>query len=135
METFEVYKDKVVKKIIERFNPICIYLFGSFVKGTVRKDSDVDIAFLSEEKTDPYQVFLVAQEIAETVRREVDLVNLSEASTVFKIQVVANGKLLYCTNEQKKDEFEMLVYKMYAKLNEERKPVLDAIRESGRIYE
>lgn len=63
-----------------------------------------------------------------------DLIDLSAASTVFQAQVVSTGKTIYCTDFNKKAQFEMKVLKMYARLNEERSLILKRIMESGSVY-
>jgi uncharacterized protein len=125
-----------IEVLTETVSPYLIYLFGSTVAGNVHQDSDIDIAFLSDQKQlDHYERFMVAQELASRLHRDVDLVDLKQASTVFLAQVVSNGKVIYCTNEQKKAEYEWRVLKMYAKLNEERTEILRNINESGSVYE
>jgi predicted nucleotidyltransferase len=120
--------------LTEKLSPFLIILFGSTVKGNARQSSDIDIAFLSDEKVpDQYELFMIAQELASKLQREVDLIDLSQASTVFQAQVVSTGKVIYCTDENKRAQFEMKTLKMYAKLNEERSPIIKKIEESGTI--
>jgi hypothetical protein len=81
-----------------------------------------------------YDIFMIAQGLADLLKQPVDLVDLNKASTVFQAQVVGTGQIIYCTDEVRRMYFEMKVLKMYAKLNEERKSILDRIMESGSIY-
>ncbi len=99
--------------------------------GRTNKDSDIDIAFLSESEIERYDLFLIAQELASKINIEIDLIDLSKASTVFQAQIIHTGRTIYCEDEQTKAEFELKTFKMYVKLNEERAPIL----ESGSIYE
>ncbi|MCL7745580.1 type VII toxin-antitoxin system MntA family adenylyltransferase antitoxin [Halalkalibacter alkaliphilus] len=128
-------KQLIVKHLIKNISPFLIILFGSTVKGTVNKSSDFDIAFLSDQKLDSYQLFMISQDLASKLNRDVDLVDLKQASTVFQAQVIHTGNVIFCSDEQKKAQFEVKVLKMYAKLNEERLPILKSIDESGAIYE
>jgi uncharacterized protein len=126
----------IVETLKNKVSPFLIYLFGSTANGNLHKDSDIDIAYLSNyENLDKYKLFLIAQEIAAKCNRDVDLIDLNQASTVFRAQVVHTGRLLYCTDNQKKAEFELKTLKMYTKLNEERSPILKNVTESGSIYE
>jgi predicted nucleotidyltransferase len=126
----------IIDQLVKNLSPYLIVLFGSTVKGNTNKDSDVDIAFLSDNKEiDKYQLFMIAQELATKLNRDVDLIHLKEATTVFQAQVVHTGKVIYCADEHKKAQFELKTLKMYAKLNEERLPILNNIDESGSIYE
>lgn len=129
--------EKVITNVLsEKLSPFLISLFGSTVKGNVHQNSDIDIAFLSDGIVpDRYEIFLIAQELASKLQRDVDLIDLNQASTVFQAQIVSTGKIIYCTNEQKRTQFEWKTLKMYAKLNEERSPILKNIAESGSIYE
>jgi len=57
--------------------------------------------------------------------RDVDLVTLKHSSTVFLVQVLANGQRVYCSETAQVMREEMVAYKSYAMLNEERKEILD----------
>lgn len=133
-----VLSDDNIKKIndflIEKINPYLIYLFGSSVKGNFREDSDIDIAFLSDEEYSDYEIFMMAQELADIMKREVDLVNLKKSSTVFKAQIVGTGKTIYCSDENRRMYFEMYAFKDYALLNEERSEILESIKKRGTVY-
>jgi hypothetical protein len=76
---------------------------------------------------------MIGQKLASLLDREVDLVDLSKASTVFQVQVVSTGKVIYCNDERRRMFFEMTVLKKYAMLNEERQCILEEIRERGTI--
>lgn len=78
--------------------------------------------------------FMKAQELADIFNRDVDLVNLSLASTVFKAQVVGKGKVIFCSDDTKRMYFELRSFKEYALLNEERAKILERIRKSGTVY-
>lgn len=126
--------DEINKIIIDRVKPYLIYLFGSSVTENFRDDSDVDIAFLGDNIISEYETFLVGQKIADILKREVDLVNLNDSSTVFKAQVVGKGKVIYCTDDNRRMYFEMRAFKEYALLNEERQEILNNINKRGTIY-
>ncbi len=126
----------IIDTLCEKISPYLIILFGSIVNGNRHNQSDIDIAFLSNEtKFDKYELFMIAQELASKLGQDVDLIDLKQASTVFQAQIVQTGKIIYCTDDQKKAEFQMKALKMYAKLNEERAEIIKRIDESGSIYE
>ncbi len=126
----------IVETLKDAVSPSVIYLFGSAATGHIRYDSDIDVAFLSDERSlDHYERFMLAQQLAERLQRDVDLIDLKQASTVFQAQIVHSGKVIYCANEQKRAEYEWRVLKMYAKLNEERAEILRNIVESGSVYD
>lgn len=120
--------------LVERLKPYLIYLFGSSVKGVFRQDSDIDIAFLSDKEVSEYEIFMIAQELADILKREVDLIDLKNASTVFKAQVVGNGEVIYCNDDTRRMYFQMYAFKDYAMLNEEREMILKDIKRRGSVY-
>ncbi len=125
---------QIVNLLREKVSPDLIYIFGSTVKGTSHKNSDLDIAFLPGSDINEYEIFILAQELAEKVNIDVDLVNLKKASTVFQAQIIATGSIIYCSDEQIRMNFEMNALKMYAKLGEERKVIIDKVKESGTVF-
>ncbi|CAI3645645.1 type VII toxin-antitoxin system MntA family adenylyltransferase antitoxin [Clostridium neonatale] len=133
---FELQLKEAADIIVKYFDPIAIYLFGSASRNELRKDSDIDLGFLTDynAQIDEYDKFIKAQELADIFKRDVDLVHVNSASSVFKVQITYNGKLIYCSNNNKRMAFEMRTLKEYAILNEERKEIVDNIRESGTVY-
>lgn len=124
----------VVPFLCRTVDPYAIVIFGSAVRGSLREDSDIDIAFLSEQETDEYQIFLAAGQLAEKLGRDVDLVDLKKASTVFKAQVIGYGKAIYVADANKFDNERIRILKEYALLNEEREEILKAIRQRKQVY-
>jgi len=134
MEYQNLDEQKIIKYLGDKLSPVSIYLFGSYAKGNIRPESDVDIAFLADGEKDEYQIFNVAQGLAGIIKRDVHLIDLKKVSTVLQMQVVGTGKVLFCDNEMKRASFEMLTLKKYARLNEERQIILDGVKERGNIY-
>jgi uncharacterized protein len=125
----------IVQFLVKKINPYVIYLFGSEAQQQARQDSDIDFAFLGERTLSHYERFMIAGELASILNCDIDLVDLKEATTVFQAQIVGKGKVLYCADDNKKAQFEMKVFKEYAKLNEERAEILERIRKRGAVYE
>jgi predicted nucleotidyltransferase len=109
------------------FKPAAIYLFGSASRRTLRTDSDLDIAFLPQQACDVVAVFDASQRLANALGREIDLIDLQRASTVLRKEVVTKGRLLLENDRYRRHEFEMYALSDYARLNEERAPVLRAM--------
>lgn len=127
-------KSKIIKKIVEKVDPSFIILFGSFAKRTARVDSDIDLAYFSDEKLSNYNRFILAGELASIVNREVDLVDMKKIDTVFTIQIFEQGIPIYI---QDKNEFyrqRMRAYSMYATLSEQRAAIIEAVRERGSVF-
>lgn len=102
-----------------------VYIFGSISKGTASKRSDVDIAFYSQIDYDPFEIFILAQNISKLLKREVDLIQLKNSSTVFQKEVVEHGTVIYEKDPIEREMFEVVVFKKYARLNEERKTIIE----------
>ena len=111
-----------------------LYSFGSWGTGAERPDSDIDLAVLPRTPLDPVQRWDLAQKLASLARRDVDLVDLLRASTVLRMQVVANGQRLYTADVNAVEQFEDTVFSSYARLNEERRGILDDVRQRGNIH-
>jgi len=125
---------KIIKEyLIEKLSPHLIIIFGSAAKGNMRPDSDIDIAYLGDVELDDYRVFMLAQALADRLGREVDLINMKKASTVFKAQIIGYGKTIYQPDKTLVDEYKIRVLKEYAKLNEERQCIFDKIHEKGSL--
>jgi predicted nucleotidyltransferase len=113
---------------------IALYRFGSQAQGTARPGSDVDLAVLARNPILAMRRFELAQELAIQLHRDVDLVDLRSASTVMRMQVISTGECLCTVNDRLQGEFEDLVYSTYARLNEERREILNDIRTRGSVY-
>jgi len=68
------------------------------------------------------------------LHRDVDLLNLRLFNTVRQKDVVANGRRIFCADEYEVESFEMLVFSLYQKLNEERSDIVKEALKSGRFY-
>lgn len=101
-----------------------LYLFGSQAKGTANGSSDWDIAVLPYSPLDNTQRWDLAQNLAGKLGQDVDLVDLSGASTVLQMQVINDGQLLM-GDRQEADVFETQVFSMYAHLQESRQDIVD----------
>ncbi len=121
----------IASYLSENTNAYMVILFGSAAKGTMRPDSDVDIAFMSDEACLPYDLFMQAQGLADLLRREVDLIDFQQASSVFKAQIIGGGNLLLDRQPLKRQYAFMRALKEYAQLNEERQVILDKFEYVG----
>lgn len=113
---------------------VAIYRFGSSVGGVQSSESDVDLAVLPEAPLNVSARFDLQERLAQALRRTVDLVDLRSASPVMAIQVIAKGVLLYDGDAGVRGRFEDRVYGAYARLNEERRGILDRIAAEGTVY-
>ena len=111
-----------------------VYLFGSVVTEHFTEDSDIDIAVLTSEPMDALLRWKLIRQLAIALNRDVDLVDLSTASTVMQFQVVSTGERIFTVDATAMEWWELKVYQLYLTLNDDRKPILEAIQQTGRIY-
>jgi uncharacterized protein len=115
-------------------NLIALYRFGSQAQGTATLASDVDVAILAHQALSPTALFDLGQQLATLLHKDVDLVDLHAASTVLRMQVLSTGECLFSGNDRRREEFETSVFSAYARLNEERRSILDDVRARGSVY-
>lgn len=136
MSNFNSAQDGAVVDEIRAAFPevVAIYRFGSVAGGTAGPESDIDLAVLTPRPLDAAIRFDLQERLALVLRRPVDLVDLRSVSPVMAIQVIAHGALLYDGDAVARGAFEDGVYGAYARLNEERRGILDRIAVEGTVY-
>jgi predicted nucleotidyltransferase len=113
---------------------IAVYRFGSTAAGQAHPESDIDLAFLAAAPLEPLERFALQEKLASRLGRDVDLLDLRAASTVMRMQVISNGHLLATYDATAHEAFEDHTYSSYARLNEERRDILEQVRREGRVY-
>ncbi len=114
---------------------LAIYRFGSWDTPHQRAESDIDLAFLAPSAVDELECWNLAQRLASVANRNVDLINLSTASTVMQIQIITTGERIYCSDTYQVELFEDTVFSAYARLNEERNQIIGDIKRRGAVYD
>ena len=118
-----------IKEKLQQMSSICaVFIHGSAVKGSLRPDSDVDLAILplSGERITADERMAMAGELAMLVGREVDLGILSTNNLVYAKEVIEHGELLFTKNTFFSECFVSTCLSMYADLQQDRKEVLYA---------
>lgn len=113
---------------------ISIYRFGSFGTEYERTESDLDLALYAGNPLPAVSLWYLAQELATDMGRDVDLVDLAVASTVMRAQVIHEGERVYCADEVACETFEDYAYSSYARLNEERRYILEDVLRRGSVH-
>ena len=125
----------IVDHLRRRFgDAVAVYRFGSSAHGLARAESDVDLAVLAGSRIAAEVRFDTQETLAAELHADVDLVDLRGASTVMAMQVVSTGTLLYEGDAVARGAFEDLTFSAYARLNEERRGILQRVAEEGTIY-
>jgi len=65
-------KNIIINFLKNQIDPELIYIFGSFSRDKERRDSDIDIAFLSSAEFEEYNIFLLAQRLADKLKRNIN---------------------------------------------------------------
>ena len=110
---------------------LAVYLFGSNVDLGAGSDSDLDLAFLLNEKSyrnDPLSTvvpaYLAATSLAMSLGRETDVTILNSASLEIAYEVVSMGRCLLENETDKRMEYEIALRGMYFDF----KPFLEELR-------
>ena len=130
-------RDELAVAVLREALPdlVAVYRFGSSVlEGTPRPESDLDFAVLARRPFDAVTRFDLQERLASALGRTVDLVDLRTASPVMAMQVVAGGRVLHEGDGAERGRFEDLAYSRYARLNEERRGILERIAREGTVY-
>ncbi|MBN1901312.1 nucleotidyltransferase domain-containing protein, partial [Candidatus Sumerlaeota bacterium] len=66
--------------------------------------------------------------------RTVDIVDIRAVSTVFQMEIIRTGRLIYRSDSEAVLEFESQILSQYQKLNEERLLIIQSFQKTGRAY-
>lgn len=125
----------LVDRLREEFPELlAVYRFGSSGSEYERPASDLDLAVYAGTPLPAVKLWRTAQELAADAGRDVDVVDLASASGVMRAQVIHGGERIYCADEAACETFEDYVYSSYARLNEERRGILQDILRRGSVY-
>lgn len=113
---------------------VAIYRFGSSADGTTHRESDTDVAVLARMRLRPTDRFDLQERLAARLGRDVDLVDLAATTPVLAIQIVARGRLLFDGDADARGQFEDRTFSAYARLNDERRGILERVRSEGTVY-
>ena len=127
--------DALAATLIREFpGLVAAYRFGSTVSGQTHRDSDVDVAILTDAPIGATRLFDAKALLEETARTTIDLVDLLAANTVLRMQVISGGVPIVVREERSRALFEDYVFSSYARLNEERRDIIERIRREGTVH-
>lgn len=88
---------------------IFAYIFGSYAKGNVREDSDIDIAIYLKDSIGTYAYLDMKMELSEALKREVDLVILNDSTPLLKYEIYKKNILLFTHDESIENRYKVKV--------------------------
>ncbi|MBI9084258.1 MAG: hypothetical protein JEZ11_11715 [Desulfobacterales bacterium] len=99
---------------------LVVYLFGSFLGESQKRTSDIDLAFLINEKryvSDSVQAvspaFLIAAKLGMVLDKETDVTVLNSASLEIAYEVITTGRCIYEVEPERRFEYESKMRGMY----------------------
>lgn len=104
---------KVLGFLEARFGLDTLWLFGSEAQGKARPDSDVDLAALFRRRPTILELLEAQADLEQLLHREVDLVDLDQASPILGMQVLRHGRLLVDQNPKRRHAFFSRTISMY----------------------
>ena len=117
MRLGKTLKEKIRKYFSDKPEIAAVYLYGSFAKGRARKDSDIDLAVLVNDKGG-FSGFDIPQtrytyDLQKITHKEVEVQNLDAVSVDFAKRVISEGKILLGLESKKRIEFEEKVLREF----------------------
>jgi predicted nucleotidyltransferase len=88
---------------------IFAYIFGSYAKGNVKEDSDIDIAIYLKDSIGTYAYLDMKMELSEALKREVDLVILNDSTSLLKYEIYKKNILLFTHDESIENRYKVKI--------------------------
>ncbi len=111
-----------------------VYRYGSAGGPYERPDSDIDIAFLTDQPLALKKGLELAGQLMQVTRHDVDLNDLRTLPLGLRVQIALTGIRLYAANPAAAEEYDSRTLSDYVRLNEERGAILTDIAQRGSIY-
>ncbi len=103
--------DESLTKIYRNLEVVAVYLYGSYARGEPSPFSDVDVGVLLAKNVPTEKYLDVELELTDSISRilghpEVEVRVLNKTPVVFRYEIVRDGCLAYCSDEDVRVEFE-----------------------------
>lgn len=94
-------KLKVPNAIIDKYNIELFIVFGSYASNTNNQNSDLDLGYKCSELLTESKEIELLNELSQFYKRaDIDLVNLTKAKPILKVEIAKKGKLLYGSKKE-----------------------------------
>ncbi|KKR32210.1 MAG: polymerase beta domain protein region protein [Candidatus Gottesmanbacteria bacterium GW2011_GWC2_39_8] len=111
----EKIKEKVKNYFKGKKEVTAAYLYGSYAKGTEKKDSDIDLALLFSKNQEDHLSFRIKyqEELSGILENEVEIQDLNITSINFAKRVLDEGILIIDNNSSERVVFEVNLFNNY----------------------
>lgn len=113
----EIYLREIIK---DSPSIIVVYLFGSYANKKDKTSSDLDLAFLLDERAynaDSFEAsgyaYMASMRAGIRFRKETDVVILNSSSIELAYEVVVSGSCVYEADQDRRLEYEAAIRGMY----------------------
>ena len=125
----------IIKTIVAELPDVqAIYRYGSAGSIYERQDSDIDIAILASYIVPFQKVTKLAATLMRLTERDVDLHDMQKLPVTLRVQIVLQGKRIYCMDRVAAEAYDSHTLSDYVRLNEERRLILKDIQQREQIY-
>ncbi|MFB0561222.1 MAG: nucleotidyltransferase domain-containing protein [Candidatus Lokiarchaeia archaeon] len=109
---------KTIKEVLEAHKEVILaYIYGSTVKGYAVEGSDIDLGLVLRRQFEPdaFYPVRIAREIEKRLgmKQELDVRILNDQSLRFVYQVLKEGKVVFCRDDEERVAFETIIAKRY----------------------
>lgn len=118
-------KQKIIRKMAEKYGLGLVMLFGSQVTGKTHKESDFDIAYLSDKKLsfedEGKMIIDMAGVIGSRDERLINLSNIKKAGALLLKEIFDKHQILFCADRNVYDSYRIFAVKNFI----ESRPLFD----------
>jgi predicted nucleotidyltransferase len=111
-----------------------IYVYGSFARGDDSEKSDIDLALLLPPDETIGDLLSVINRVSTSVHREIDLVDLRKVGDVLRREILAEGRTLYVSQQDRVLEWEGTAISRYQRYRQEVSDLLKDFQDTGIGY-
>lgn len=79
------------------------FLFGSYGTDEFKKDSDIDLAIISDIQI--YNLGLIVLELEDKLGISIDLLDINDLDGIFKLQIAYRNEVIFSKNDKLLEEF------------------------------
>jgi uncharacterized protein len=101
-----------------------LWIFGSAVNRSIHKESDIDIAFLSNRPFNSIKIFNACQFLSLKLNKKIDFVDFSTAPPDLAIEILGGIRFDFSSPENA-DKWEVIAMNKYCELNYNRKEIVN----------